>query len=787
MLAFLRTYQKYFFVVITFVIVVSFTFFGTYNGMQKGQFIDKEAFTSLDGRKIGRHEVEEMILFLGTDAEDKLLLGGMWGPNFLNDGVVKKDFLATGLAQKVVASHLTDLQGELATRAQKERNYRLYEHPGAKFLSVPNAWNLVAPEMQGQFERFQQFSQPATADAFDARVQLFNSQRRFPHPALRYVLRHQQKQYSWIEPDPNLERIDLALFGYHTVNDWFGSRFMHLVAQAVINGAAFAEEQGYEVSRSEVIADLYRNAELSFRQNADNPNVGVTTSEDYLKEQLRRMGMDTAKAVKVWRQVMLFRRVFQDVGSAVLIDPMTVAQLHGYAKESVEGDLYTVQRGVQIGDFATLQKFELYLDSVAQRPNDLLALPKNFKPPQEVVVNTPELAQRRYLVKIASVNKRMLEAKVGVKETWDWEVREGNWQKLQQEFPGLAEVEATNEEGRYAALNRLAVAIRQRVDSFARAAIVDLHSEWLDQALREADEKEEVLAVPFKGRLALIPQEENPVALMELLDNQYRMQQPLEKYSPDGKMFYRITVVDRGEDAEILTFAEAEQRGVLDLLLTALLEKEYQQQRRTNPAPYRNSDGSWKPINQVRYRLGERLFADILAHLKELHKEKIQDGQSGDMLADYIASFRLHPIVDGIRRRLQENPAAAASFVLDEKKQEKGDGLPVREPPFEQWKLEKSTLTVDRGAKNRMFDVDQLFGLQKGEWSKVLVKPNGGLGIFRLERRFQGEDRVGLNEKILEMQELLSIEAQQQLMEDLLQKIEVKGAITLDYLKMTEQ
>ena len=98
MLQLFRNYQKYIYLVVTVVIIISFSFFGTYSTMNTGP--QREAmivFTAIDGQGVSRKEVEALAQFLATDAEDKLMVGGGWGPNFFNDGVIKNDFLKTGL------------------------------------------------------------------------------------------------------------------------------------------------------------------------------------------------------------------------------------------------------------------------------------------------------------------------------------------------------------------------------------------------------------------------------------------------------------------------------------------------------------------------------------------------------------------------------------------------------------------------------------------------------------------------------------------------------------------
>lgn len=87
-------------------------------------------------------------------------------------------------------------------------------------------------------------------------------------------------------------------FGYHTLEDWFGPRYVRLVAQFILNSAKVAEQKGYKVSKEEALADLMQHASISYQQNANNPNLGVANLQQYFDEQLRRMNMDQNKAVK---------------------------------------------------------------------------------------------------------------------------------------------------------------------------------------------------------------------------------------------------------------------------------------------------------------------------------------------------------------------------------------------------------------------------------------------------------------------------------------------------------
>ena len=316
MLDFFRRHQRYFFIVITIVIVISFSFFGTYGTFSTGSFREEIAFRTVDGTDISATSFDEMVSFISTDATDKLIFGALWGPNFLNDGVISKDFLQTGLGVVLATNIPTTLLPTSRHVWKRKGVFPFYVHPDARFIGVESAWNYFAPGMANYYYQMRNAIDPLDQSALRARTALYLMERQFPPQVLRQVIRYQEKQNSWIAPDRNLEHAELALYGYHTVEDWFGPRFLRLAAEFIMNAAVIAEQKGYHVSKADAMADLIRNADTSFQQNARNPNVGVATSQEYFNEQLRRLGMDQNGAASVWRQVMLFRRLFQDMGSS---------------------------------------------------------------------------------------------------------------------------------------------------------------------------------------------------------------------------------------------------------------------------------------------------------------------------------------------------------------------------------------------------------------------------------------------------------------------------------------
>jgi hypothetical protein len=89
MLDFFRKYQRYFFIVIAVVIVISFSFFGTFQTLnQPGKIEDKVIGKTIDGSKMMKSDVDRMIRFLASDRNDTALAEKGVMPNFFNNGVI---------------------------------------------------------------------------------------------------------------------------------------------------------------------------------------------------------------------------------------------------------------------------------------------------------------------------------------------------------------------------------------------------------------------------------------------------------------------------------------------------------------------------------------------------------------------------------------------------------------------------------------------------------------------------------------------------------------------------
>lgn len=806
MLHLFRKYQRFLFIVITVIIIISFSFFGTYSTIGSISTHDQPAFTAVDGKPISRGEVEAMALFIGTDREDKLMFGGMWGPNFFNDGVIRQNFLNTGMAEILAHQYRAELLPDLQTRYEREARYSPYAHPQAPFINANVAWGYFAPEIQRDLESIKKAKGPFDQDAFPARVRLYLTEKQFPQSLLKQVLRYQERQYQWVQADPGLDQADLSLFGYHTVEDWFGPRFIRLASEFIINSAKIAEEKGYKVSNEEALADLMRNSQISFQENKSSPYLGLANSEEYFQEQLRRMGMDKTKAIKIWRQVLLFRRLYQDFGNSAIADPTTYESYLEYSKETSQGDLYKLPAVLALSHYRSLQKFEFYLNAVSKRPQSgpaLLDLPTTFYTPSEVAKKHPELVKKTYLLNVAKVDANSLQGKVSVKQMWEWQTTDANWDILKKNFPEIGIAKANNPDERFSALESLDDNTRVKVNAFSRKAIVEANPEWLEKALADAPFKQTTVELRSKGGSFPIEGITNRDEFFKLLDqatvgqvnhNPNEADKKLARFTSDNRHVYSIKVISREGKDEILTYVEADNDGTIGKLLDAELEKHYKKIRESATADYQKADKTWREFAEVSEKVADSYFAKLIEEIKKDYQaNKAQlAGISEEpriFTGDFAASHRFFAYVRKVKDAIMKDPESAIPQYTATSKEvmkiEKGmDPLNLAD----QWKLEKTGFKVERSGQGLPgVDKNIALSLPINEWSPIFAQANGEYTFFLVQEKGANLNISTQKEMIGKVQNLLSANAEKMLMIENLQVMTDKNALSLDYLQRTEE
>lgn len=516
MLEILRKYQKILFFVVTVMVIFSFIFFGTYNTFARGseERSDVAIGKLINGSSMMRSEVQKLSRFIATDRQD-LMQGRGLPPNFCNDGLIRHDFLKTGLAQLLVSEYFEPLKSDLESRLDKAKRYRPYAHPEAPFLSAKTVWDHFLPQLNVEIAALQAESE-ANFTVYSRLERLYQYQNKLHPEMLRQILMYQSKQYSWLNPDPRLSYDDMSLFGFHSAADWFGRNFVDLIAEFVLNAAAVAEEKGYTVSLQEAKGDLIH----IFQETVDKMKEAKADPNMSFHSHLQMIGFDEGAASEVWRKVLLFRRYFEDVGDAAFIDKLPYKDFAGYAKESAVIESYRFP--ITIHSSQDLAEFQFYVKAIGKEIKE--GLPTAILPLQEVEKKVPDLVQKTVKAKVAEIAKKQVALRATLKEVWEWEIT--NWGLLVKEF-SLPQKETKEE--KFAILN--ASEKRDQIDAWAREKIVDANPIWIEEAL----------------------------AVAPLAEKSWTVQGSKEPVLKKEGFFYRIEELEIVKEKHILTFNEAKE------------------------------------------------------------------------------------------------------------------------------------------------------------------------------------------------------------------------------------
>lgn len=786
MLNFLRKNQRFFFIIITVAIVVSFSFFGTYSAMAVPDSAqDKELLNGICGKPIMQQELLSLCRLIESSAFDRAAWekGGM--PNFLNDGVIEKDFLASGLGVMLAKRYFDELKSDLDLRVKKVHHFRSYVHPKASQISADGAWVRFSPKMSEHFRAVKSKSDQSTTETLALMMQLYLDQAMLPPDMLKQVLLMQQNQQN-VEPDPLLANADLSLFGFRSMDDWFGPRFVPLIAQFILNAAQLAEEKGYEVKAEEIRADLYQNIYQGYQQVSRNAQLNAEEADQYFQMKMRGLGLDETLLLGTWKKVMLFRRLFEDGSGSVLIDQLAYRQFDRFAKENVRVCLYQLPSALQLSDFRSMLKLQVYLESIAVDSSRLrsdLRIPKHYASLDLIERKAPELIERQFELEYSGVSKEELARSISVKETWDWESADQHWELLRKHFPEVAILKAVSREQRLGSLDMLDKKLRVKIDQFARSKMIEEHPEKIQLALEQASLQNASIGVrmkggelPFKG----IKDSSELIALLENAalqsENPNSANSHLSFYTPDGENFYRIQLIRRDLAKKVLTFEEASKDGTLDKLLDKRLEEAYPEVRKKDSQYFQQSNGQWKSFKEVKDQVGRHVFADLLRTIEDHYQSQfgLLPGKAGELPLIFYSNARLLPYMNEAQSCLRANPEDS---VWIQNASEKAS-------LSAQWLLEKTERVMER-CTQLPFSKEEMFTLALNQWSSVTVGDRGALAFYFVQER--GSSIHPPLESVEYGHQILSHDAKRDMMLQILQKIQQKKAIDLTVTAFEER
>lgn len=772
MFSFLRKYQKVVLGTVTAMLVISISFFGSYQAMTQGpsKEVDEVIGTALNGSSISKLDTDRMVRFLSRDKLDRELDYAHQMPNLFNDGVISKDFLETGLAQMLVETYFDILQEDLSTRLEKEKRFKPYTHPRAPYLSAENLWTQFVPSMKKNLFHVRSHQGPATPDDFKVMTELYLDNAKLPSSLLRRVLSYQEGQYQGIPKDPYLDQGDLSLFYFHTVEDWFGSDFVELVAQFIHNASIYAKQKGYIVNPAEARSDLLRQGyEALVAQGKEE--VTPNLLDQYWKQTLAMLRLTEKQVVGLWQEVLLFRKLFNDYGQSVFLDTLAYKQYNSYAAEAAEVKLYALPKELQLGDFRSLLKYQVYLEALAKDQKEAVSLdlPKSFKTAEEILKTAPQLLEKSYQVEMASLTKREIASAVTLKQMWQWQLSDAGWSSLRDNFKHLPI--AKTEEERFEALEKLKDELSEEINIFSRNQIVLAEPSRIINALKEVPLEKKQLLMTLKGEHRDLEGIDYSETLVELLDQAALSQTaegPLDAYTQDGQHYYRICVLEAAGESKLLTFQEASSKGVLDKMLDNKLKSYHEKAKAHHPSQFQNEDGSFKDFAAVKNQIGSYVYKDLLTAIEKdaaLSDKKLKIDSQKESL-EFYATHRFYHFVRKAQEDILKN--GDASVYLS------------HAAPYH---MEAKEEVVKR--KDKMAGIgEELFSMEEKAFSPLYVGGNGAMSFYQvIKKTFVDEGQLA--QEVQKGQQMMAKDARLYLMSEILGLIQSTDSIHLE--KMTSK
>ena len=523
MLLFFRKYQRFFYSIVAVVIILSFTFFGTYSAIFQSQNNqDRKVAESLDGSTIMESDVRTMSQFFSSS----------FGKKFFDEEIIR-----TGIAA-MLFEKFSEKLSSVQLKFFRMRNYLPYQHPLSPMVSAQRIWERHAPDIVTIL-----YSVKVKGPTFEDLCRLYLEEAKFPPYILQKMLLMEQSKQN-ISYDPFLSQGDFSLFGFHTLSDWFTDNFIDLVALYVLQGAAFASSHGIEISKEQ--------AATEFSQEF--------ASTTFIHEGERRMAEK------------LFQKLLQYLAftKSECYFPALEEEFHAFAgqKAIIEEVLFP-----EVFSKATPYELAFYFKAAYGS----FALDKIFSSSQkdvaEIFKESPELCYQSIELQYQHINKEEALLKIPAKELLLWQMEEKNWQKMQKAF-SLKETREKSE--RFALLESLSKVEKKSIDEYSRKKIVEeqglLQNSLLQSPIRN-------ITCKINSFFSDFPY---PIDISFLLSKE-----PSEEFYSVGNAsdLLRIRLIGIGEK-KLFALEESYDNKMLQKALHGYLEKQFALLKQQSPSPF---------------------------------------------------------------------------------------------------------------------------------------------------------------------------------------------------------
>jgi hypothetical protein len=649
MIDFLNRYQRAVTIAITVCVVTTFVFFGVSKA-----FIDpssshqEQIIWTTKTRKLSAKQFSQRSEFLACENADftnkrELLM------SWLNPGFVSEWFLQTGIGKWILEQDTESLQ-YLKKQYQKERNWSGYKHPNMKQLNFQSMLDQFNPDLSSSLVKWKRLKKDN--QLIEDKLELWLKAKAMPFHIFRDLIRYQESTQPQDLQDPSLNSRSMQLFGYNTLQGWFGKNFLSLCTQLVGYGAEAAESLGYQVSSEQIEMSL--KSQLTPIWQGLIKHQPELTFEELKIHAIESCGMPRDDFYSFWRDLLLFDKFFRHEGSQVWLDSLSANQFSKWVAQEAELEIYQVPKDYQVANFQNLYHLQMYLQAISGIDLQSTNVPKKILETHQIALKAPELLSKRVRLEVRALNLDDCKQLMSPKDLFALEASDAVWKVLIHQLPAFA-LKAKNNSAtkskRLQLLSELTDLDRELIDKIAVRWLVENEPQKVQNQLMA----KEPMTKDFSFILASLSQP------LEGISNAKEFLDHLEKdtkdnlYTQDGMHYYHVKRLSDVID-EVLSLSEAKKSGVLEAYSLKKLKNHYEVMK-SKPSSAVFSQGKLLDFAQVLELVALDFFQPLLVDLQRLHSPRSSAKAEFVILKDAheVAGYRYNAFLEEQHLALKEN------------------------------------------------------------------------------------------------------------------------------------
>jgi len=565
MISFFAKHARAFMSGIMICVVVTMLFYGMGSKtVPQGRELQDQVFVAGKGevkREVKKRQIDAMKAYLKFD------LGYGFSKVLERQNIFANGFfirlLDSSFGRGLADEYFSKVEGDFAKQVKKHRRQRLYRHDSGA-TPTEDVMKKYAPDYYESYAKVADKKRVIDASLLQDMISLMAHQQEFTPRNLQMLTTIYMQDILHLD-DPAIERRNFAMFQARDNEDVFGNAFMELFAQAIIEGAAFAKEKGFNVSYEEAQGVVYRRArDVLAAQYYDLEDEHF---DKVFKNLEGCMGLSKKEIVKAAQAIMVFEKMFTCSDNALVYDRFAFPKLFGDKVVLLDASVVEESRAMVVTSVKEALELDLYLSSIGEA-SEFLQVPEKCFEMEKIQKETPILFTESYVLKVARRTLEDIGKEYSIKKVWSYQTSDEGWKALCEKF---SFAEDLSKDERFDLLQTQEAGKKLAVDKFSREKMAASDIALIEKTLEKQPLTKGVLQYNSKVSTKNFGLDFDEAKLIEKL-NALEEGEEISCYTQDQKQFFRFVLVKKSEGPKLSTFAQAKKAGILTQMIEDSLE-----------------------------------------------------------------------------------------------------------------------------------------------------------------------------------------------------------------------